>query len=616
MNAAPAHAVRRLTRPRPATGCNAAVRVLVVPLLAFAAATAAQDGASQPGAARSPLDAATLQPILEATVEAMDDAVDGRRTAGLGMALLVDGEVRWRHATGWADRQAGVRLRTTTPIPVGELSRLVLAALAVQLAAEGRLDLDAPAAQYVDSPPIRSRFPEARAITVRDLLTHHAGLPYAQLRGLYRDAADPAEALPDAAWYLAQPTGSVQLVSQLGYERLGRVLEVAGGASLDALVAGRLATPLGLARFAYGPLPGMSRGHRKGRVEPQRVPRERAALGFTASLDDFARFAAALMPGGDAAGPLSGAARAEMVRVQNAEVALDVGNRAGLAWNLATSVRPGVGRVAVLVGAFPAHRAELRLALDHGLGVFAVANWDEADEVFFDLTGDTFDALLEARAGAPRRDRERPLPPRIGLPPGVQPAAPRPWYATPAGLIGTAPRGDGFELDFGGLRFRANPRDDGWYRIRYDLLGVIPIGFSRLNRVALAPATLDGEPVLLAFAGDRYLLAGTALAAAPVPDNLRRALGTYRLRNPDFLSEVAEIDEAVLTDADGILALGYSASFVVSVEPRLPLLGVGGDVFVVAGRGANQGEEVRIEAAADPPRIHYSGYVLERVDDD
>ncbi len=606
----------RITRPRPRSRCNPGVRLSALPLLAFAVVASAQDAAPTASVGRAALDAATLQPILDAATEAMDDAVDGRRTAGLGLAVLVDGQVRWTRATGWADRAARRPLRTDTPVPVGELSRLVLAALAVQLAAEGRLDLDAPAARHVDAPPIRSRFPDAPAITVRDLLTHHAGLPYAQLRGLYRDASTAAEPLPDGAWYLAQPTGTVQLVSQLGYERLGRVLEAAGGATLDELVAARLARPLALQRFAYGTLPEMSRGHREGRVEPQRVPRERAALGFTASLDDFARFAAALMPGVNAPGPLSAAARAELVRVQNEAVALDVGNRAGLAWNLATSVRPGVGRVAVLVGAFPAHRAELRLALDHGIGVFAFANWDEVDEVFFDLTADTFDALLEARAGTPRRDRERPLPERIGLPRGVTPAPPRDWYATPAGLVGTHPRSDGFELDFGGLRFRANPRGDGWHRIRYDLLGLIPIGFSRLNRVALAPATLDGEPVLLGFAGDRYLLLGTALTPAPVPDAVRRVLGTYRLRNPDFLSEVAEIDEAVLTDADGILALGYSASFVVSVEPRLPLLPVGGDTWVVAGRGANQGEELRIDVDADPPRIHYSGYVLERVGDD
>lgn len=590
--------------------------MLALPLLLFVASAIAQDAAPVATVGRAALDAASLRPILDAAAEGMDEAVDGRRTAGLGMAVLVDGAVRWTRATGWADRAARRPLRTDTPVPVGELSRLVLAALAVQLAGEGRLDLDAPAARYVDAPPIRSRFPDARAITVRDLLTHHSGLPYAQLRGLYRDATDPVEPLPDSAWYLAQPTGTVQLVSQLGYERLARVLEVAGGDTLDGLVASRLARPLALGRFAYGALPETSRGHRGGRVEPLRAPRERAALGFTASLDDFARFAAALMPDGAAEGPLSAAARAELVRVQNTDVALDVGNRSGLAWNLATSVRPGVGRVAVLVGAFPAHRAELRFALDHGIGVFAFANWDEVDEVFFDLTADTFDALLEARAGTPRRDRERPLPARIGLPRDVAPAPPRAWYATPAGLVGTTPRGDGFELDFGGLSFRANPRGDGWYRIRYDLLGVIPIGFSRLNRVALAPATLAGEPVLLGFAGDRYLLLGTALAPAPVPATLRRALGTYRLRNPDFLSEVAEIDEATLTDADGILALGYSASFVVSVEPRLPLLPVGGDRWVVAGRGANQGEELRIEADADPPRIHYSGYVLERSGDD
>ena len=213
------------------------------------------------------------------------------------------------------------------------------------------------------------------------------------------------------------------------------------------------------------------------------------------------------------------------------------------------------------------------------------------------------------------RRPEAPIRARIALPRGTGPAPPSALYATPAGLVIAGPRADGFELDFADLRFRANPRGDGWYRVRYDLLGVLPIGFSRLNRVAIAPVVLAGEPVLLGFGGDRYVLAGTALARDPGLSRYARFAGTYRLINPDVLSELAELDGAFLDYADGVLALGYEADFVVSVRPRLPLAEVAENLFVVAGRGANTGEEVRIDVTSDPPRITYSGYVLERSDD-
>ncbi|MFN7552592.1 MAG: serine hydrolase domain-containing protein [Pseudomonadota bacterium] len=589
------------------------IRAALLMLSLTLPATAA---AQQPEVGRPALDAATLAPLAAKVGAQVDDAVDSRKAGGMGIALLVDGEVRWTRAAGWADRERRVPFTVDTPVHVGELSRLVLAALTLDLAAQGKLSLDDPIDRLAAVPPIRSRFPDARAITVRDLLTHHAGLPYSRLRGAYRKADAPVETLPDDAWYLAQPTGTVQLVSNLGYERLARALEVAGGAPLEAQLADRIRRPLSLTRLSWQPTDGTARAHREGKTTASMVAREQAALGLVASLADYARFAAALMPGAlRAPSPLDTAARAEMTRVQNADVTFDVGNGAGLGWNLATSVRAGVGRVATLVGAFPEHRATLRIALDHGVGVLAVANWDEVDEVIFDLSADAFDALLEQRAGAAPRDRERPLPARIALPRGTGPAPPSALYATPAGLVIAGPRADGFELDFADLRFRANPRGDGWYRVRYDLLGVLPIGFSRLNRVAIAPVVLAGEPVLLGFGGDRYVLAGTALARDPGLFRYARFAGTYRLINPDVLSELAELDGAFLDYADGVLALGYEADFVVSVRPRLPLAEVAENLFVVAGRGANTGEEVRIDVTSDPPRITYSGYVLERSDD-
>jgi len=593
--------------PMPRTAC-----VALLLSLALSAPAAAQ----QPEVGRPALDADALAPIAASLGERIDEAVDDREAGGMGLALLVDGEVRWLRVAGWADRAGKVPLAADTPLHVGELSRLVLAALALDLVAQGRLSLDDPIDRHAPTPAIRSRFAGARAITVRDLLTHHAGLPYTRLRGAYRKPGDAAEPLPDDAWYLAQPTGSVQLVSNLGYERLARVIEAAGGAPLEAQLAARIRGPLALSKFSWTAPPGTARAHREGRTQAPMVAREQAALGLVASLADYARFAAALMPGTlRAPSPLDAAARTEMTRVQNAEVTFDVGNGAGLGWNLATSVRAGVGRVANLVGAFPDHRATLRLSLDHGVGVLAVANWDEVDESIFDLSADAFDALLEQRAGAAPRDRERPLPPRIALPRGTTPTAPAALYATPAGLVQANPRDDGFGMDFADLAFRADPRGDGWFRVRYDLLGVLPIGVSRLNRVAIAPATLAGEPVMLGFGGDRYVLAGTALARDPSLARYARFAGTYRLTNPDLLSELAELDGAFLEYADGVLALGYEADFVVSVRPRLPLVEVGENTFVVAGRGANTGEEVRIDAMSEPPRITYSGYVLERSGD-
>lgn len=584
---------------------------LLVLLTGLAAPVPAAD---ERALSRAPLADAELRPLLARLDAAGAKAVRGRRAAGFGLAVVVDGAVRWTGAWGLRERGRAQPFTAATPLPVGELSRMHTAAMALALVESGRLELDAPIGRYLPELRLRSRFPASPPIRVRDLLSHHSGLPYARLADSFVPADRPRPPLDWAeVGYLAQPTRSVQIVSNLGFELLGRVLEAAAQRPLEALLADTVAAPLGLAATGYALPADAAPPHRRGRPEPRLVARDRAAQGVVTSLADLAAVTAALMPGVATRGPWNADSRAELFRVQNADVALDFGNGAGLGFNLATSVRPGLGRVATLVSGFPGYAAEVRYALDHGIAVVAVATWDEANEVLFDTAVDAFDALLALRSGIPPRDRDRPLPEVLDWPPGARPAAAAARYATPAGLAPVSPRAQGFRIEVLGLAFRADAREDGWYGLRYDLLGVIPVGFSRLNRVAIAPATVAGREVLIAHTRDRWFLVGAAwdpdpAAPAPPPE----WLGSWRLLNPDRLTEQLELTQVDLSFRDGIVAVEYTLPFVIDLRPRVPLESLGDGRYVVAGLGANTGEELRIDAAVDPPRLHYSGYVFER----
>jgi CubicO group peptidase (beta-lactamase class C family) len=564
---------------------------------------------------RAPLESAALRPLVAELGEAAADAVDTRRAAGLGLALVVDGEVRWIDAWGLRERGRRDAYTTTTPFPVGELTRLHTVAMAMALVEAGKLDLDAPIGQYLPGFVLRSRFADAPPVRVRDLMSHHGGLPYARLADSFQSADAPRRPLNwDEVGYLAQPTRSVQVVSNIGYELLGRVLEGAAGQSLEAVLADTVATPLALAATGYALPADAAPGHRKGRAEPRLVARDRAAQGVVASLADLAAVVAALMPGAANRSPWDAASRDEIFRVHNADVPFDFGNGAGLGVNLSTSVRPGLGRVASLFTGFPGYSAEIRYALDHGIAVVAVANWDEGGEALSDLAVDAFDGLLTLRSDIPPRERDRPLPDAVPWPEGVRAAQPAARYATPTGLADVIVRDNGFRIEALDLAFRAEPREDGWFSLRYDLLGVIPIGFSGLNRVVVAPATVDGRGVMLAYSRDRWFLVGAAWS--PDPEASRpweRWTGRWRLTNPDRLTEQLELEEIELTLRDGVLAIEYTVPFVIDLVPRVPLEPVGDGRFVVAGLGANTGEEVRIDTSVDPPRLYYSGYVLERV---
>ncbi len=132
------------------------------------------------------------------------------------------------------------------------------------------LPLDSPVARYLPGFAGGGR----DAVTLRQLAAHISGLPAS--RRLVESCATPAEARAALlAVPLDHPPGETVVYSCLGYMLLGLVIEAAAGEPLDALFAGRVAVPAGMADSGYLPLergvdparivPAGTRPHNRGR---------------------------------------------------------------------------------------------------------------------------------------------------------------------------------------------------------------------------------------------------------------------------------------------------------------------------------------------------------------
>ena len=146
--------------------------------------------------------------------------------------------------------------------------------LAALLVKEGRIGLDAPAADWLP----RFRGGGKERVTVRQLLAHASGLPWWR-PWFERAMADPLaaqaflppaerprdlaaafargrELVEEALWEepLEAPPGTRALYGDPGFVALGLLVEAAGGAPLDRLFADRVAAPMGLHdTFFVGP---------------------------------------------------------------------------------------------------------------------------------------------------------------------------------------------------------------------------------------------------------------------------------------------------------------------------------------------------------------------------
>lgn len=133
--------------------------------------------------ARMPDAAAPLLATPVAIETTMHDAMAEVHANGMAIAVIDFGQVVYSQAFGHRNK-AGDLLRSDTVMVAASLTKPVFAYLVMQLADEGRIDLDAPIARYLTQPlPSYAAWSSLagderwRAITPRMLLSHRSGLP-------------------------------------------------------------------------------------------------------------------------------------------------------------------------------------------------------------------------------------------------------------------------------------------------------------------------------------------------------------------------------------------------------------------------------------------------------
>jgi CubicO group peptidase (beta-lactamase class C family) len=240
--------------------------------------------------------------------------MESHGVSGAGILLLREGETVWLEAFGWADREADRPLTTASPMMTHSISKSVTAWGVMTLVQDGRIGLDDPIGRHLR----RWSFPEspfdADAVTVRQLLSHSAGVPLGAL-GVHLHPGDEIPSLPEAlsaedARLMWEP-GSAFAYSNLGYAILELLVEDVTGRPFHEFMRDQVLLPLGMRDSGFtweeerhGDMP---MGYDlRGRPVPPFVYPTRASGGLLSTLEDVGRFVAAGMdsPGGGPGSPV------------------------------------------------------------------------------------------------------------------------------------------------------------------------------------------------------------------------------------------------------------------------------------------------------------------------
>jgi CubicO group peptidase (beta-lactamase class C family) len=246
------------------SGCNSSGR--------FQAASApAPLACADTSTAPSPRDVCDGFALLDLLVEGQ---MESASIAGLGAALVSEGEVVWSKGYGLRSVSPSRPALADTPFMLASVSKTVTATAVMQLVEDGVLALDDDIDDILGFPVDNPRVPGDEVITVRHLLTHTSGLADDDfVYGGYPGEPDSLYVLGDSPialgtflegyyvpggdWYDAVANftpyapGTSYLYSNVATALLGYLVEASTGTPLDDWCDANIFVPLAMANTGW-----------------------------------------------------------------------------------------------------------------------------------------------------------------------------------------------------------------------------------------------------------------------------------------------------------------------------------------------------------------------------
>ena len=221
--------------------------------------------------------------------------------AGLAVAVVEDGELRFVRTYGVADKSTGARVTPQTLFRWASVSKTATGVLAAALATDGAIDLDRPVADLGTS--LRLPGGAEAHVTLDQLLAQRSGLTKNAYDEKLEEGQDPATQRAGlAAAPLQCEPGTCHTYQNVAFDAASEILARAANEPFGDAVEDRFFRPLGMVSAGYGMarLTGAkdwAKPHRGAQVRPikeayWRVP---AAAGVESDIVDFATWMQAMM---------------------------------------------------------------------------------------------------------------------------------------------------------------------------------------------------------------------------------------------------------------------------------------------------------------------------------
>jgi CubicO group peptidase (beta-lactamase class C family) len=247
----------------------------------------------------------------------IDGILNRHPAVGLAVGVVRNGRLELFSGHGLADIASNTPVTQDTVFRIGSITKTFTAIAVLQLSERGLVDLDAPVNDYLRAYRLLPAKTTHRPATVRQLLTHTAGLPqlvhpWRAYKPILGETVRFGQQLPTLAEFyrgglhlVAEP-GTRCAYSNHGFATLGQLVQDVTGTPLDQYLREHVFEPLGMddtdllrskrvrSRLATGYRLGSDGPHLVGDCDVICV----GAGSIYSTISDMARYVAALLGGG------------------------------------------------------------------------------------------------------------------------------------------------------------------------------------------------------------------------------------------------------------------------------------------------------------------------------
>jgi CubicO group peptidase (beta-lactamase class C family) len=594
----------------------------------FSVALTSLIGCSRPPAPPALGNDNNLQAAIEYARDYLKHEMKKSGVVGLAVAVVDSDRVVYSEGFGYADKAAGKQVTPATTFMIGSISKLFTATAVMQLVEHEKIILDSPVTAYLPGFAVHSRF-AARAVTVRDLLTHESGLPSDILNGFVlgqvrTPAVDTAyRCVPGllANEYCPRPPRSVFAYCNLGFSLLGNVIEKVSGVSYADYMRDSVFAKLGMDSSAVifddpRVKGAFSRGYIGSLPVDAPYIRDMPAGSLVSSVSDLARFLRMINEGGSVNGRtiLRDSTLERMWSAQNADIPLDLDFRVGLTFWLTNPSR-APGRIACHGGDIPPYHGLLAALPDAKLGVVVLVNSAQGSMLPNKAGLDLLEAFYEAKSGV--RLPQRPTPPAARIAPDRLDSLTG-FYATPMGLSRATRAGNRLAFTFAGLPVELIPESDSVFAPHFKLFGLFPLAEETFKPMRLTFHSVEGRKIMaLRFFGLILGMGEKFVPQAPPPEWVART-GAYEVVNgaagtftDKKMREIYSCKSGKLTYNAGTQLLCLELRQI-GQKSTLPLQALSTAEAITRGVGRGAGETIGAWTENGQEYLRFSGFVMKK----